>query len=546
MYPRSDISTIRVTTATTMMCTPQSLLLGMLKGDAVCKEIYQKLQYDIGGSGDNAARLNLGGYVTPNTNKCIWYSEKDLAGEYRLTLYANMTLFQMKRMLKVCPNPSISFSKRGNHIDTPRQFEEIVNSSNPKHFKMYDFVPHLRWQSKRQIQPDAVYRLNDKIRLVKDDTYRDKDDVYDDEGDYSDDDDDDDEDDDEDNDDEDDDDEDNDEDEDTDMDDDDNTTSTIPPKPYSNATVPTLSTSAYTRSHDNTCKENTVVGDKRIETRKLNVQPTYSVNSLKLVRSSGALIPTPTTAAPALATSGYERDSDITYKDNIFVRDKWIESRKLKEQPTSSANSLDVLRSSLDGTDIISLDGQLTNVVIDLYIFSLIEREDKLDKIRYVVSHRWDDIESLDYWTDNIKNYEALMTPVNYNNGHWILLIFEYKTKKLFILDSINNSNNHPFIKKLNRITSSCSRTGSRCGCRSGSGSCTEFWNIISYHPGLIQQERGSHDCGIFTVLYAESYIRYGNFDKVKEKAINTINGTIAMKTRQELKKFFTDLPPSG
>ena len=154
--------------------SPQEVFIGVLSDNQKYKTIFVKLKDDFkiqhvmikltNNNNYNDVWCLLGEFVTPNINKYLWLREKYLLEKAHLTVLAYMTIFDMIKLLKTCPNPNISLSAAKYNVSTPQDFVDIVNFEENK--EMFDFIPFLRSSSLASIHHDKVYRLKNNIQLV--------------------------------------------------------------------------------------------------------------------------------------------------------------------------------------------------------------------------------------------------------------------------------------------------------------------------------------------------------------------------------------------
>ena len=183
-----------------------------------------------------------------------------------------------------------------------------------------------------------------------------------------------------------------------------------------------------------------------------------------------------------------------------------------------SSNFKETLLESLDQRDIDSIDGMISNVILDLTILDYVEQYNDDNRIKYLTSIPSNDLYSIVYDDDY---YDSIILPVNYDNTHWILLIFEFKNPKqdndkkvLHILDPSRGSISYIEETFLRKMTA-------------------DGWTIDIHSHDIDRQTSGTLDCGIYVMSYAENFIRYNTF-----KGIDS--NTIAKK-RHDLKEIFKE-----
>lgn len=144
--------------------SPHDILYGILSMDKKFKNIFKILKYDNNGKIDIQ---NISHIVTANMDKGIWYFEKDLVPtNIRVTTFIELTLSDMRDVLRSIPNPNICLAPSSYNINNPKTFLEIVNEN--KFLQVFDFIPFVRKHTinSQIIKPHMVYRLSDKIRLI--------------------------------------------------------------------------------------------------------------------------------------------------------------------------------------------------------------------------------------------------------------------------------------------------------------------------------------------------------------------------------------------
>ena len=144
--------------------SPHDILYGIFSGDKKFEKLLRILEYDSNG------KINLESIsrvITANINKSIWYFERDLvATNIQVTTYIEMSLSDMRNVLRSIPDPNICLSPSEYNVDDPKLFLNIVNKS--KNLRMFDFIPYVRNHTINSeiIKSHLVYKLADKITLI--------------------------------------------------------------------------------------------------------------------------------------------------------------------------------------------------------------------------------------------------------------------------------------------------------------------------------------------------------------------------------------------
>ena len=381
--------------------SPHEMLLGILKGIHQYREYYM-YNRDI--------FKEIGMYVTPNLNKCVWFVEKDLVETSLLTVYARMSIVDMTKLLMMCPIPDIRFYPSKYKIENPTQFENIVNSLDSKKLKTLDFIPFLRKRSMEQIKSFYVYHLVGKIKVVN---------------------------------------------------------------------VSEVSSFA-----------------DAINTTTTTTTTTTNQHS-----------PSPPPPPPLPPPPQQFDIPNISDDHSCSLRQQFSSSSS--NSTSSSSCIFETISIALDQKDIDSIDKMISNVILDITIHDMIVMEGKRNKIKYLPAIASNAVYSYKQFSSH---YESLIVPVNVDNIHWFLLVFEFGNKQLHILDP---SPSHTIKNLEEKFVEDLKING---------------WNIDNHSRGLNKQERGTLDCGIFVILYAQSFILYNNF--------HTIDFDVA-KVRNALKKRF-------
>ena len=155
----------------------------------------------------------------------------------------------------------------------------------------------------------------------------------------------------------------------------------------------------------------------------------------------------------------------------------------------------------------------VSNVILDLTIHNIISRNGKRDKIKSLPSITSKDINQIRY-NQFSTQYDSLIIPVNDENIHWILLVFEFKAKTLHILDPF------PLYKTITLEKEFANDLE------------TDNWKIDTHPHGITKQNQNTLDCGIFVIKYAQKFIIHNTFHGISSD-VNT--------ERIKLKKYFEE-----
>ena len=467
--------------------SPHEILVGMIKGIPVYRHYFQMFVL-------NSKHLppllkDIGNYVTANLNKGQWYLEADLIKDSSLTVYALMNTIEMTKMLRECPDPSISLDPARHNITDPYQFEEIINSIETENLKIFDFIPYLRQRSKMQIMPDKVYYLAGPIKLLFINPRK------------------------------------------------------IPPLVASLTPAPddedqtdsgvlncdrATSTPAKNRHDDEHQTLGALVlnGDHESSTPTKNRHD--DEHQTKSVLEAWVVNGDDESSTPAKnqyddenqtnsgfgseVLNGADESSTPVEEDQTFGagvvngdRASWTppvddnqtygavveNGNHTNWTPAYNVDSIkSLLQSSVEQSDIQSIRSQLTNVIIDLVIIDEIIVASEQSNIKYITAKDWQ-LERPDYFGEG-GDFKAAISVINLNKNHWILVVYEYVSKTLHILDSLKSLKGDVFISKNIRKP-------------------TE-WGV-NIHPNIPQQNNVT-DCGIFVIIHAMSYIKTETFDE--------------------------------
>ena len=165
--------------------------------------------------------------------------------------------------------------------------------------------------------------------------------------------------------------------------------------------------------------------------------------------------------------------------------------KHLSSISSSSSSTFKHISAGLDQGDIDSIDGMITNVILDLTIHNMIRSEGKQNKIKSIPAIPSNELYLYKRYSSQ---YESLIVPVNVVNAHWVLIVFEFQEKQLHILDPYPTpilTLEEGFVRELK----------------------SNNWKIDTHSYGLHKkQELNSVDCGVFVILYAKSFILHNNF----------------------------------
>ena len=220
----------------------------------------------------------------------------------------------------------------------------------------------------------------------------------------------------------------------------------------------------------------------------------------------------------------YLRDRSKT-QINSFCVYRLAGKIKLCEKPVmkrvSSSSSFQPIYDSLDSTDIESIDGMISNVILDITIRQTIRDENKQNEIKSLPATPSTMVERLinDYFSNTVPFPESLIVPVNVDNNHWILLVFDFVPKVLHVLDSIRRTGTalpSQFVVKMEK----------------------EGWTIDTHPRDLTRQGSDTLDCGIFVLLYAECFILKGNF-VIDDQAVTETRLALKQKFAQQITRDF-------
>ena len=183
----------------------------------------------------------------------------------------------------------------------------------------------------------------------------------------------------------------------------------------------------------------------------------------------------------------------------------------------SSSSSFQPIYDSLDSTDIESIDGMISNVILDITIRQTILYGKKQNDIQSLPATPSTNIEGLinHYFSNTVHFPESLIVPVNVENNHWFLVVFEFEPKLLHVLDSLPRTGTalpSQFVAKMEK----------------------DGWTINTHARDLARQGSGTFDCGVFVILYAESFILKGNF-VIDDQAVAETRRALKQKFEQQI-----------
>ena len=137
----------------------------------------------------------------------------------------------------------------------------------------------------------------------------------------------------------------------------------------------------------------------------------------------------------------------------------------------------------------------LSNVILDLAIRNIISTTGNCDKIKSLPAIKMIDIHQIKYYKFSTQ-YDSLIIPVNVNDNHWILLVFEFKVETLHILDPSPQ-----------RITITPEKIFAKL--------LKNNWKIDTHRHTIPKQNQNTLDCGVFVIKYAQNFIIYNNFREI-------------------------------
>ena len=543
--------------------TPQKLFLGLFGLNRAERNIsiyfYNKLKYLNSININNPHRWtsrDLGEMVAANLDNSVWYLDRELKPKNEITTFVNLSIDDMRTMLLSHPYPGYNkLAVANSESFNPTLFLNIVNEQREKFggkankFLAFDFVPFLRPETIRNntVQSHLIYRLaRDKnITLIEDtqdldygycgrggDKFRGKNKLKNNNN--------------------------------------NNNTYSSPPNPNLGNPSPGKnldleerngfqlppnqpSPSDETYPHDETSYPHDEtyfnIWDKSISTR------TQASKEFKEDESSyyKSLLTQPN------STSLTDTDEEI-YKEEIYKEEIYEEKKNSSDTNGDthivSHNEYEYDRAKdptpvLDEIDLQSLDKKqmVTNKAIDFGVFLLkshyakylsqMESQhlafwpaefytlifSKYSKKEEKINNEENDYKLnqkilSDYETNVNERYKlqtfmqnnlhAALIPINLNNNHWILIIIEFKTKNVFIVDSLLYG-----------------RKGGNVRIIHSSLYSNLFRNLNIILPGALWKystnfdnksiQNNAVDCGIHLLINAEIYIRrYIRSDPVK------------------------------